>query len=345
MTETDADVPAADDHTDAEPPQPARIHERATSAPEQGSVGGIQAALYVESILTVVVGALIYPLAMAFSALGGSTTADIHGLTVGFICLTAIPTSLHLLAAIQIGRARWGGRLVVGSIAVAILQLLAFVPFLFALPFLFFAAAPFIIALIAVVAGFLSLANQGLIASGSDPKRPALPEMVMVPTVLVVLVALLVGNNIVNSVENRHPAREFDSSEVGERLDSALDPLLPVLAEVEGMPDPVRQRGSDTPCNDGAGWDEEWSEYDYSYYFEDREAQVNISPNAGAGQRALEAVRVYLSTSAWEITVDEHQYPGFYRLGAVRDDGVRIRFEVGSGMTRLTAATGCVQHS
>jgi len=172
-----------------------------------------------------------------------------------------------------------------------------------------------------------------------------MPEMILVPTALAVLVGLLVGNNIVNNVENRHPAREFDSSESGERLDLALDPLLPVLAEVEGMPAPLRQGGGDTPCNDGAGWDEEWSEYDYGYYFEDREAQVNISPNAGAGQRALEAVREYLNENDWEITTDEHQYEWFYRLGAVRDDGVRLSFEVGSGMTRLTATTGCIEHA
>jgi hypothetical protein len=72
---------------------------------------------------------------------------------------------------------------------------------------------------------------------------------------------------------------------------------------------------------------------------------VNISPNAGAGQRALAAVREHLDANGWEITTDEHQYAWFYRLGAVRDDGVRLSFEVGSGMTRLTATTGCIEHA
>jgi hypothetical protein len=176
-------------------------------------------------------------------------------------------------------------------------------------------------------------------------RRRIVPDLIVLVTGVGLLVSMIVVNNIVNDVENRHPAREFDASEAGERLDSALDPLLPVLAEVEGMPDPVREHSDEVACSDGAGWDEEWSEHDQAYFFEDREAQVNISPNAGAGQRALEAVRAYLTANDWDITLDEHQSEWFYRLSAVRDDGVRVTFEVGAGMTNLTATTGCIRNA
>jgi hypothetical protein len=230
-----------------------RAARQLVNVPEPSSVVGIRVALSIQMILTLIVGPLFYPIVLGFSAMVGSTTADTRDLTMWFIFLTVVPASLHLLAAIQIGRARWGGKLVGWSMAVAGIQILIFLPFLFALPFLIVAAAPFIIALICEIVAFCRIANRKLIEAGSAPKRAALPEAIVVPTALAILVGLLVGNSAINNVENRHPAREFDSSQSDERLESALDPVLPVLAEVEGMPEPIREYSGDTPCSDGAG--------------------------------------------------------------------------------------------
>jgi hypothetical protein len=162
---------------------------------------------------------------------------------------------------------------------------------------------------------------------------------------VLLLIVLVLANNVANDVENRHPTREFDSSESDERLSSALDPVLTALSEVEGMPDPVAHSSDESPCEDGGQTDPDWSETEEIYRFEDRNAVVNISPNAGAGQRAVEAVRTILIEEGWEISSESRSRPWLYDLNAVRDDGVRISFEVGAGMTRLWAYTGCVRNA
>lgn len=162
---------------------------------------------------------------------------------------------------------------------------------------------------------------------------------------MLLLIVLVRVNNEVNDVENRNPSREFDSSESDERLASAIDPLLSVLAEVEGMPDPVRHSSDESSCMDGGHSDPAWAEFEDTYLFEEREAVVHISPNAGAGQRAIEAVRASLIEDGWDISSESRSQPWLYDLYAVRDDGVRVVFEVGAGTTRLWATTACVRNA
>jgi hypothetical protein len=315
--------------------------EEVAHAPAPPSFAPARTVLVVQAALSGAGTALAYPFVLAFSAMTGITTAGVHSMTMWFIVFATVPVVFHILAAVNLGitaRGRIYLWLSVLASAVQVAILLAWGVYSLCL------VIPIALCAILAVVNTNRLTQLAYLDRAKNTRRP-LPDLITFAAGTALLITLTIVNNNVNNVENRHPAREFDSGESSERLESALDPLVEVLAGVEGMPGPVREHSDDSACGDGAGLDTEWSDYSYSYWFEDRDAQVNISPNAGAGQRALEAVRDYLTANGWDITSDEHQYEGFYRLWAVREDGVRITFEVGSGMTGLTANTGCVKHA
>lgn len=296
----------------------------------------VQAAVSTLGIVTV------YPLLLGFAAMAGYTTARLHALALGFILFAVLPAAVHALAAVNLGITRRGNAYVALSLVASAVQVVVILVFggtyglCFMLP----------IALLATGAavGSFGTARIARLRDLPPSRRRIGADLIVLASAAALLVALVLVNDRVNDVDNRHPAREFDAAEASERLDSALDPLLAVLADVEGMPAPLSESSGADMCNDGAGWDYEWSDHQYFYRFEDRDAVVDISPNAGAGRRAIEAVRAHLAENDWDIAWDEQRHPGFHAISAVRDDGVRVHFEVGAGSTRLWAATGCIEN-
>jgi hypothetical protein len=321
------------------PPRRSAPTRPAAAAPSYATA---RAALIAQVLISGAGSVLAYPMSLALMALAGYTTAQIHGSTQVLILFAGFPGFFHVLAAMQLGRVARGRTYFGISVAASVVQVVT----------LFFTFGVYSLCLVAPMAICVIAATVNVVKAVGDDDPAKLAgwpvrakvDLIVSAVGTAVLIGLLVLNNTVNSVEHRHPAREFEAGEADARLDSALGPVLEVLAEVEGMPDPVRMHSDEVPCNDGAGWDDEWSDHNTGHYFEDRGAVVDISPNAGAGRRAIEAVRTHLIDTGWDITRDEQPAAWLYDLSAVRDDGVRISFEVGRGLTALTAHTGCIEN-
>lgn len=338
---------------DSTPVRPSQkpVTEEAPATPESRrpvpalprSYLGARVALVSQVLLNAAIGLLGYPLVVGFAVMAGYSTAQYYSMAQGFIFFTVLPSALHLLAAFNIGCTRRGSAFLGLSVAASAVQVITLVA----------SWGPYGWCIAPVIGGLAVFAVVGGRAKDDAARIAALPrslwraitDVVIAVVSVLLLIALIHVNNVANDVENRNPPREFDSSESDERLASALDPLLAVLAEVEGMPDPVRHFGDESACEDGGHADPDWSDSEDTYQFEDRDAVVNISPNAGAGQRAIEAVKASLIADGWEITSEDQRLAWRYDLYAVRDDGVRVSFGVGSGMTELWAGTGCVRNA
>lgn len=321
----------------------ASLGERSSLPTLPRSYLGARISLVLQVLINTAIGLLGYPLVVGFAVMAGYSTAQYHDLTQGFIFFTVLPSALHLLAVFNIGITRRGSGYLGLSITASIVQVVTLVA----------VWGPYGLCIAPVIGGLAALAvvngrpgdDSARIAALPFSRARVIADVAVTVLSVLLLIALVLANNAANDVENRHPAREFDSSESDERLSSALDPVLATLAEVEGMPDPVENSGDESPCEDGGHTDPDWSETERTYRFEDRDAVVDISPNAGAGLRAIEAVRTALIEEGWQISSENRSQPWLYDLYAVRDDGVRISFEVGAGMTRLWAGTGCVRNA
>ncbi|MEU6857936.1 hypothetical protein AB0B28_03525 [Glycomyces sp. NPDC046736] len=287
------------------------------------------------------IGFVGLPVATGLGAMSGYATAQYHSMTLGFIILTVIPSALQLLAACNIGITARGSvylALAVAASAVQVLVAILWGPLGWCV-----AVVIVVLAIVAAVNG-RAREDKARIAARPRSRGRVVADIVIAVASTILLIALIVLNDQTNDLDNRRPAREFDSSEASERLDGALAPILAALAEVEGMPDPRRDFGGEQACMDGGHEDPDWIEFEVDLQFEDPKAVVNISPYAGAGARAIEAVKASLIENGWEIS-DERVHSRVYDLYAEREDGIRIGFEVGAGMTRLWATTGCVRNA
>ncbi|WP_030144740.1 hypothetical protein [Glycomyces sp. NRRL B-16210] len=312
-------------------------------APAPPSFAAGRAMLVVQSVVALLSIVTVYPLLLVFAAMAGYTTARLHAFTLGFIVVAVLPAAVHALAAVNLGATRRGQVYVLLSLIVSAVQVV--VVLVYAGRYGLCLMLPIALLATGTAVGSFGTERNAYVRDLGPARRRAAADLTVLAAAAALVASLVLVNDRVHDVDNRHPAREFDAGEASERLDSALDPLLAVLAEVEGMPDPLRDYSDADMCNDGTGWDEEWSDHQHFYRLEDRDEVVNISPNAGAGLRAIEAVRAHLTENGWDIAWDEQRHPGFHAMSAVRDDGVRVHFEVGAGATRLWAATGCIENA
>ncbi|WP_112135670.1 hypothetical protein [Glycomyces dulcitolivorans] len=286
-----------------------------------------------------VVGAIwLYPLLLELDGMSGDfSTADANAMTAGYVWLVVPQAAVHLLAAIQIGRTKWGGLLLILSLAATTFQIVKLMPWIVI-------AAPFALALLLELALLVRTATRDRIRTGGEPKRALVPELVVVPVAAAIIATLLVWNGQVNDPDNRHPERSFDGAEAPALLEEAIAEPLAVLQGVEGFPASNGHRESSIECYDRDDLDEEWSEFTVVYWFEEHIA------TSGPGADAVAAMRDHLVAEGWEITfdevivIDETIEPG-HRLTARRGDGVFIEFEVADGTTLLAVHSGCVRNA
>lgn len=320
-----------DETTDElEPPTPQPGPQPATA--ERGSVTGLRVALWWQLAVTVFGAPLVYPITLAFAAMSGYTTEDLHSFTAGYIAFIVLPSTMHLLAVIQVGRTVWGALYLTLSMFATGIQIVMLLPW-FVVP-----AAPFILALIIELVSLANRDTWARIGTGSSPRRSALPELIVIPLAIAVFAGLMVLNGKVHDVENRHPARDFNGSEAPAVLAEAIEEPRQVLEGIDGFPEGKADGIEDSPCNDGAGWDDEWSEYEFGYWYE------GLSPNSGAGLEALETMRGYLPEHGWEITRDE-PWGHSHQLSAQRDDGVKLSLDVGGNFMTFDVNSGCVENA
>lgn len=311
-------------------------------APAPPSFRAARAMLAAQAVVSTLGVGLAYLLLLAFSAMAGSTTAEIHTLTLVVILVGAIPVVVHVLAAVNLGVTGRGSVYLVLSFIASGVQVVAAL----------LVAGAYGLCLVALVLAFaagtafgaLDEERRDYLRSIHEEGGRPLRDLIVFAAVVALSVSLVMVNDRVNDVENRHSTRDFDYRESDERLASALDPLLAALAEVEGFPEPLSDRSESDMCNDGAGWDPQYSDYQHFYYFEDREAEEFLSPEAGPGREAIEAVRAELSGDGWDITQDRVRFNDLHMIAADRDDGVRVWFELGAGSTQLWATTGCIKN-
>ncbi|MDA1362671.1 hypothetical protein O1R50_23820 [Glycomyces luteolus] len=311
-----------------------------TPGPGQASYPGAKVALWAQVPILIFIGTAGYQLTVGFAVMSGYSTAQYHQLAQGFILFTVLPGALHMLAAVNIGATHRGMAYLALSTLAAAVQTIVLAT----------AWAPYGWCIAAPIAGLSAYALFSTLRKREDSpaglERPWHRRLAFDGAVIVLTVALLItltgANNRANDAEHPFPASEFDSSEASDRLADALDPLLAVLAGVEGLPEPVATSDS-AACLDGGHEDANWIEFEHSYRFEDPDATVTISPNAGAGARAIVAVREHVSGNGWDTFSENRAQPWTYDLYATHDNGIKIHFQIGAGMTRLTAETDCVE--
>jgi hypothetical protein len=335
LVEASESLPKADDGGGSpDEPKPAAPQPRSQqAAAERGSVLGLRAALWFQLIIMALTAPWAYTIALGFTAMAGYTTEDVNSFTSRFIAFVILPLTVHLLAAIQVGRAAWGVLYLMLSMFATVVQIVVLLPW-FIVP-----AVPFVIALVIELASLADKDTRARVEVGSSPRWSVLPELILIPLAIAAIVGLAAWNGNVNDIENRHPARNFDGSEAPAVLTEAIEEPRRVIEAIDGFPE-AEAHGDvdDSPCGDGAGWDDEWSVFELGYRYE------GLSPHAGAGLEALETMREWLPEHGWEITRDE-PWGHSQQLRAQRDDGVKLSFDVGEAFTRLDVHSGCVENA
>ncbi|WP_100448857.1 hypothetical protein [Glycomyces xiaoerkulensis] len=312
-------------------------HEQTTPNPRgRGStpagVGVIRIGLAIQLLTGAIGMLLVYPLLLGIGAMAGYATAQFNSTTVILSVAALVLPTLCLLAIVQIGRTERGGGYLRVAVAATVVQILVL------LPFYAVAAIPSAAALLFELVPLAGGRTRERIRHGSSPERPALPEQIVLPSAAAALAGLLVWNAAASDVEVRHPEREFDGAEAPARLEAAIEEALSVVEEIDRSPPLEDHRSGDTPCSDGAGRDDDWSEHRLVYRFE------GTPPRSGPGLAALEAMREHLPEHDWEITSNEPSGDGGHHLYAVRHDGVRLRLIVAEAHTILEADSGCVEN-
>lgn len=308
---------------------------------QQASVASIRGALYFQAFVALVFAPVAYSLLLGLAALSGSEVAKIHGLTSGFITFIVVPSVLHLLAAMQVGRTRWGAALLALSIVATVIQIVMLLPY-FILP-----AVPFILALIIELASLRNKASRQRIETGTAPKYAALPELITLPLTVAVLAALMAWNDSTNDPAPAMPAepnssREFDAAEGWQRLETAVDDTLPALQGVEGFDGLGEERRTEntSTCDDGAAPGEEWVDLRLEYDLGEFE------PDSEVSLAYFESIRTHWEGQGYEITLyvreDSDGDMQNRRLTAVRNDGVTAVYDVGYGSASFEVQTGCI---
>jgi hypothetical protein len=316
----------------------AATNETPATAPPPRAILGLRVVLALQFAILSLGAIWVYALLLDLEGMSfGFGTADAYAMTAEYIWLVVPQAAVHLLAAVQIGRTRWGALLLVASMAGSVIQIVKLMPFV---PF----AAPFIIALFLELAFLAKESTRERIRTGGTPRRAYLPELIVVPAAAAVIVSLLVWNGQVNDVDNRHPERTFDGSEAPGLLEEAIVDPLAAVEGVEGFKPSYDHRASTIECLDRDSLDEEWSEYSLIYWFDEKIA------TSGPGAAAIDAMREHLQENGWEITFDEEIFiaeeiePG-HIITAEREDGVWIEFEVADATTMLAVHSGCVPNA
>ncbi|MFG3341259.1 hypothetical protein [Glycomyces sp. NPDC048151] len=310
--------------------------ETPSAAPR--SLFALRAVLAIQ-LAVLVAGALwLYPVLMDLHAMSYDfSTADARAATARYIWLVVPQAAVHLLAAVQIGRTRWGGPLLLVSMAATAVQIAMLMPFVLI-------AAPFILALILELVISVRPATREAIRAGGSPRRPFLPELAVLPAAAAVTAVLLVWNAQVNDPENRHPEREFNASEAPALLEAAIADPLTALEGVEGFPAADDHLADSIACDDRDSADEEWSEFSLVYWYDEKTA------TSGPGADAIDTMRDHLQDDGWEITSDQEifiaeEIPPGHAITAEREDGVRIEFQVADDTTLLAVHSGCVRNA
>lgn len=307
----------------------------------RGSVAGIRGALYFQAVLALAFAPLAYQVLLGLSALSGFEAAELHGVGSGFITFVIVPSALHLLAAIQVGRTRWGAALLALSIMATVIQIVMLLPY-FILP-----AVPFILALIIELISLRNKGSRQRIETGTAPKYAALPELIALPLTIAVMAALMAWNDSTNDPApampaEPNPSREFDAAKGWQRLESAVDDTLPALQGVEGFDGLGEERRTEntSKCDDGAAPGEAWVDLRLEYDLGEFE------PDSEVSLAYFESIRTHWEGQGYEITLyvreDSDGDMQNRRLTAVRDDGVTAIYDVGYGSASFEVQTGCI---
>lgn len=259
-------------------------------------------------------------------------TADQFAFNRSLIWIVAPQAAILAIAAAQVGRTRWGLPLLGLSTAAAVFQTLLLEGlFILGTPLLVTAAAQWV---------FLRHKNtRDRVGHGTDPRRPLLPEAVVLPLTAAVAAALLIWNHQVNGVDNWHPPRAFEGDEAPAVLEEIAVAPLGVLENVDGFPAPAGQELLEEQCDDAPGW----TEYTLAYtYDQPRTAADPLTVNA------VDAMRERLTADGWDIAWDQEfeaseEPPAGYSIRGERDDGVAIEFQVSDHTTALWIKSGCVR--
>jgi hypothetical protein len=259
-------------------------------------------------------------------------TAEQFAFNQSLIWIVMPQVAVLAVAVVQVGRSRWGLPLLGLNAAAAVFQTVMLDEF-------FILAAPL---LVAAAAQWVFLAHKKTrerVRHGSDPRRPLLPESVVLPVAAAATAALLVWNHQVNGVDQWHPPRSFDADDAPAVLEEAAAMPVDALENVEGFPAPADQVLIEEPCDEASGW----TEFTLAYSYE--EPQAATDPLT---QRAVDAMRERLSAEGWDIVWDQEfeasePPPPGYVIRGERQDGVAIEFQVSDHTTALWIKSGCVR--
>jgi hypothetical protein len=259
-------------------------------------------------------------------------TADRFAFNQSVIGIVMPQVAVLAVAVVQVGRSRWGLPLLGLNAAAAVFQTVMLDDF-------FTIAAPL---LVAAAAQWVLLAHKKTrerVRHGSDPRRPLLPESVVLPVAAAAAAALLVWNHQVNGVDQWHPPRSFDADEAPAVLEEVAVMPVDVLENVEGFPAPIDQELIEEPCDEASGW----TEFTLAYSYDEPKAAADPLT-----QHAVAAMRERLNAEGWDIVWDQEfeaseSPPAGYVIRGEREDGVAIEFQVSDHTTALWIKSGCVR--
>ncbi|GAA2136363.1 hypothetical protein [Glycomyces algeriensis] len=261
-------------------------------------------------------------------------TAEQFAFNQSVIWIVVPQVAVLAVAVVQVGRSRWGLTLLGLNAAAAVFQAVMLGAFFtLATPLLVVAASQWVL--------LAHKETRERVRNGSDPRRPLLPEAVVLPAAAAVAVALLVWNHQVNGVDQWHPPRPFDADEAPAVLEGVAVMPVDVLENVEGFPAPTGQELIESPCDEAPGW----TEFTLAYTYEE--------PNAAADpltQDAVDAMRERLNAEGWDVVWDQEfeasePPPAGYVIRGEREDGVAIEFQVSDHTTALWIKSDCVRDS
>jgi hypothetical protein len=258
-------------------------------------------------------------------------TADQFAFNQSVIWIVTPQVAVLVVAVVQVGRSRWGLLLLGLNAAAAVFQAVilgAF--FILAVPLLVAAAVQWVL--------LARKQTRERVRHGSDPRRPLLPECVVIPVAAAAAAGLLVWNHQVNGVDQWHPQRSFGADEAPAVLEEVAVMPVDVLENVEGFPGPTGQELIEEPCDEASGW----TEFTLAYSYEEPKAADDPLT-----QHAVDAMRERMNAEGWDVVWDQEfetseAPPAGYVIRGERQDGVAIEFQVSDHTTALWIKSGCV---
>ncbi|GAA2155987.1 MULTISPECIES: hypothetical protein [Glycomyces] len=259
-------------------------------------------------------------------------TAEQLAFNQSLIWIVIPQAAILAIAVVQVGRTRWGLALLGLNTAAAVFQTLMLEGFfILGTPLLVTAAAQWV---------FLAhKKTRARVRHGSDPKRPLLPEAVVLPIAAAVAAALLIWNHQVNGVDNWYPPRAFEADEAPAILEDIAIAPLDVLESVEGFPAPTDRQLLEEPCDETPGW----TDYTLAYTYEEPKTATDPLTRS-----TVAAMRERLTADGWDIVWDQEfeageEPPPGYTIRGEREDGLAIEFQVSDPTTALWITSGCVR--